>query len=244
MAQTIYASFADASMAEKAAGALLDYGVRQEDLSLVANDKYGRARVTEGRQIDPDAVNRTFRGNWGDYDSTMSAGDIPDAGYRGGVAAPDRPSTMNPDVYDPIDRSNLDTQDRDLENAAKHGLSTTTPADVGVGAVKGAGWGLGLGIIASVASLAVPGIGWVAGGGALAAALAGTVGTTIGGAIVGGVAGYLKDQGMPEPVAQDYGKNIENGGALLGVTVPSGKVDPATAEQILSKYGAANISPY
>ncbi len=34
--KTIYASFADAAQAEKAAGALLDYGVRAEDISLVA----------------------------------------------------------------------------------------------------------------------------------------------------------------------------------------------------------------
>lgn len=35
MGNTIYASFADASLAEKAAGALLDYGVRSEDLSVI-----------------------------------------------------------------------------------------------------------------------------------------------------------------------------------------------------------------
>jgi len=39
MAQTIYASFADASLAEKAAGALLDYGVRNEDISLVSRER-------------------------------------------------------------------------------------------------------------------------------------------------------------------------------------------------------------
>ena len=41
----LYASFADASLAEKAAGALLDYGVRQEDISLVAHDNYGQTRA-------------------------------------------------------------------------------------------------------------------------------------------------------------------------------------------------------
>ncbi len=37
MAHTIYASFADAGLAEKAAGALLDHGVRNEDISIVAH---------------------------------------------------------------------------------------------------------------------------------------------------------------------------------------------------------------
>ncbi|HSI72238.1 MAG TPA: hypothetical protein VK934_03605 [Fimbriimonas sp.] len=37
MGNTIYASFADPSLAEKAAGALLDHGVRSEDLSIVSS---------------------------------------------------------------------------------------------------------------------------------------------------------------------------------------------------------------
>src|SRR5579883_1822531 len=254
MAQTIYASFADASLAEKAAGALLDYGVRQEDLSLVANDQYGRARVTEGREVDRDAVDRNFRGDWSNAasNSTQSAGDRvaqagdrtmaaasgavgadntamnydaaaderaaqadlradeanADAGYRGGVAAPERPATVYPGnnytgtantgaVYtdtadnEAMDRSDLDTEDRGTESAAKHGISTT-----------------------------------------------------IGGAIAGGVTGYLKDQGVPDTVAANYSKDVENGGALLAVTVPSNNVDAGTAEQILGKYGATNVSSY
>lgn len=39
MAQTLYASFNDASLAEKAAGALLDHGARNEDISIVARDE-------------------------------------------------------------------------------------------------------------------------------------------------------------------------------------------------------------
>jgi len=307
MAQTIYASFADASLAEKAAGALLDYGVRQEDLSLVANDQYGRARVTEGREVDRDAVDRNFRGDWSNAasNSTQSAGDRvaqagdrtmaaasgavgadntamnydaaaderaaqadlradeanADAGYRGGVAAPERPATVYPGnnytgtantgaVYtdtadnEAMDRSDLDTEDRGTESAAKHGISTTTAGDAESGALKGAGWGLGLGILGIIASLAVPGVGWVAGGGALATAIGGAIGTTIGGAIAGGVTGYLKDQGVPDTVAANYSKDVENGGALLAVTVPSNNVDAGTAEQILGKYGATNVSSY
>lgn len=265
MAQTIYASFADASLAEKAAGALLDYGVRQEDLSLVANNQYGQARVTEGRNIDLDAVNRTFRGSW----------DTDDAGYRGGVAAPERtvgaypnnytgtPTVVpvetdyntagtNVDTYNntgdmnagAVDRNDVDTEDRGTEEAAKHGISTTTAGDAESGAAKGAGWGLGIGIIGILASLAVPGVGWVVGGGALATAIAGAIGTTVAGAIAGGVTGYLKDQGVPDQVAATYSQNVENGGALLAVTVPSGNVDAGTAEQLLNKYGATNVSSY
>jgi hypothetical protein len=38
MASNLYATFVDSAQAEKAAGALLDYGVRKEDLSLVTNN--------------------------------------------------------------------------------------------------------------------------------------------------------------------------------------------------------------
>src|SRR5579862_9126995 len=38
MTDTIYASFADAALAEKAAGALLDRGAKNEDISIVSRD--------------------------------------------------------------------------------------------------------------------------------------------------------------------------------------------------------------
>lgn len=40
MTNTLYASFSTTSDAERAAGALLDHGVRQEDISFVANESY------------------------------------------------------------------------------------------------------------------------------------------------------------------------------------------------------------
>ena len=46
MSFTLYASFQDVLMAEKAAGALLDHGVRSQDMSLVANDAARGARLT------------------------------------------------------------------------------------------------------------------------------------------------------------------------------------------------------
>ena len=76
MAQTLYASFADASLAEKAAGALLDYGVRKEDISLVANNERGQAQRTEGAALDTSAGVGRSVGNAGDraVDDTKSVG--------------------------------------------------------------------------------------------------------------------------------------------------------------------------
>jgi hypothetical protein len=46
MGQTLYAAFADASLAEKAAGALLDHGVRNEDISLVSAQRQDHPGTT------------------------------------------------------------------------------------------------------------------------------------------------------------------------------------------------------
>ena len=194
----LYASFADAIQAEKAAGALLDYGVLQEDVSLVAHDEYGKTRasnVGEGR-----------------------------------VRVYNNDSAAEPKS--------------DTENSAKHGISTTTGADAGAGAIKGTGVGLGVGVLASIAALAVPGIGTVLGAGLLASALGATALTAGAGAIAGGVTGYLKDQGVPSDAAQHYHNAVEQGGAFLSINVPSGKVDAATAQEVLGKYGAGNVNSY
>ena len=68
MGNTLYAAFADAGQAEKAAGALLDYGVRSEDISLVRQAPDGTAVTTEyasapgstyGTSSDPSIVGGT-----------------------------------------------------------------------------------------------------------------------------------------------------------------------------------------
>lgn len=296
----LYASFADASLAEKAAGALLDYGVRQEDLSLVAHDQYGQTRESYTTQAGAapgagygavgDAQYGTAtsaaagigRGasNVGDsaVDVTRSAGDrLAQVGDRlaGGVsgafgaegtaagydtAAAERADQAdvragNAGVYsatstsgdlNPLDQGGPDSaaSQGDTATAAKHGISTTTPEDAGEGAVKGTGIGLGVGILASLAALTVPGIGLVLGGGALAAALGATALTAGAGAIAGGATGYLKDQGVPHEAAERYHGTVQGGGAVLSVNIPSGDVDQATAEAVLSKYGAADVNAY
>jgi hypothetical protein len=128
--------------------------------------------------------------------------------------------------------------------AAEEGISTTTPADAASGAVSGAGIGLGIGALAALASLFIPGVGLVTGGGALAAALSAAGATTAAGAVAGGVTGYLKDQGMPDMATEHYGKAVEQGGAVIAVRLPSGKVERAEAEEVISKYQAANLNAF
>lgn len=242
MTQTLYASFADAALAEKAAGALLDYGILEDDLSLVTNDASLRTEDAEDRAIE----SRGFQmpADW----QAASAGRTPSpAGYSPLQETGDprynaatETITYGEDDAMVEDDLAVDTYS-DTEIAAKRGLSTTTPADAGAGAVKGAGFGLGVGVLAGLASLFVPGVGLVFGGGAFASALAGAAATTAAGAVVGGVTGYLKDQGLPEEVATRYHTSIQQGGAILSLTLPSGNVDEETALQIVSKYGATDV---
>jgi uncharacterized membrane protein len=55
MAQTIYATFPDPSLAEKAAGALLDHGARNEDISLISRDHRDEQRNRENADYAADA---------------------------------------------------------------------------------------------------------------------------------------------------------------------------------------------
>ena len=219
MAETLYASFADASMAEKAAGALMDHGADSDAISLVAHESSFRDRKDSAAHSATLEERRPPA-----YPETTTAG----------VYATGSPTPV-------IDNPIADDED-DLD--AKSGISTTTAGDAAAGAVKGAAIGLGAGALAAVASLMIPGFGFILGGGALATAIAGAAGATAAGAVAGGVYGYLKDQGVPEDVAMRYEEAYRAGGAVLSVTVPSNDLDRMTAESILAKYGAANVGTY
>ena len=139
----------------------------------------------------------------------------------------------------------LDFQSKDYHEVAanvNHGLTTTTGADAAVGAVKGAGIGLGVGVIATLASLAIPGFGIVTGGGALVTALISAAATTAGGAVAGGVGGYLQDQGVDERVAVDVEAALRHGSAVVIVKCPSGTVGESEIHEILAKYGGLTFS--
>jgi hypothetical protein len=187
MKQTIYATFTDIENAERATGALLDFGVRAEDVSLVAHEQHaGRAKY---------------------YVEDME------------------PLPRNEDL------------------SAKTGISTTTGEDAASGALTGSTIGLGLGVIVALASIFLPGVGLIAGGGALSLALSGLAGTTGAGAIAGGVLGFLKDQGVPEHVANVYAETYHEGGAILAVNVP-GNVSRGEIESVLNKYNGLHVGEY
>lgn len=99
------------------------------------------------------------------------------------------------------------------------------------GAIGGGVVGGVLGLLAGVGALAIPGIGPIVAGGALASTLAGA-GI---GAAAGGLLGALMGMGIPEEEARYYERGLQEGGILL--TVDAG-ARAAEAEQILSGAGA------
>lgn len=131
----------------------------------------------------------------------------------------------------------IEGEAQDLREHAQKGITVTTVGDATTGAMKGAGIGLGLGAVAAIASVALPGVGIVLGGGALATAIAGLAGATAAGAVAGGVTGYLVDQGVEPHHVQSFTSTVETGGALIGVTCPSGDVDGFHIRNLLEKYG-------
>lgn len=127
---------------------------------------------------------------------------------------------------------------------AKSGITTTTVADAGVGAVKGTVGGVVVGLLGALASLIIPGFGLVMGGGALAMALGAAAGTAAAGAITGGVIGYLKDQGLPEHEIEQLDGVVSKGGALLSVNAPSGNIEQPEIEALLVKYNAGILQSH
>jgi hypothetical protein len=187
----------------------------------------------------------------------IQTGPEPGSSYR---YDPLRPSVPNPSMAQatiprpdvppiaantPIDVVEHDSRhivdmNRELPEAAS-GITTTTGADAAKGAAEGGAIGLGLGLLLGLAAVAVPGIGWVAGAGALVAGL--TAATGVAGGIAGGVYGYLKDMGIPQHVARRLSDHLETGGPILSVTV-SGVVTEGEVITLLKKYGATSAEAF
>ncbi|HVF65659.1 MAG TPA: hypothetical protein VNE58_16855 [Casimicrobiaceae bacterium] len=115
----------------------------------------------------------------------------------------------------------------------------TTDADAtsatAKGAVTGAVVGGGAGLAASLAGLAIPGIGPIIAAGPIVATLAGA-GT---GAVAGGLIGGLVDLGVPESEAEYYAESVRRGGALVTVRADEARADEVTS--IMRQRGAVDI---
>lgn len=102
-------------------------------------------------------------------------------------------------------------------------------------AVDGARYGGGIGILASLAALAIPGVGPFIAGGALATVIAG-LGV---GAAAGGVLGALTTMGISHDDARLYERAVTEGGVFVSVHCN----DPMEPEvmRLLAEHGARDL---
>jgi hypothetical protein len=118
-----------------------------------------------------------------------------------------------------------------------HEKGTKAPEGASAGAGTGAVIGGGLGWLAGIGALAIPGLGPFIAAGPIMAALAGA---GVGGA-VGGVAGALIGMGIPEYEAKRYEGRVKEGGILLSVHSDNSEWTKR-AKDILERTGAQDIA--
>lgn len=126
---------------------------------------------------------------------------------------------------------NLGGQSMGVEKASKGPEGATT------GATSGAVLGGGLGLLAGIGAVAIPGLGPFIAAGPIMAALAGAgVGGT-----VGGIAGALIGLGIPEYEAKRYEGYLRKDGILISVHCDTSR-QISLAKEILKITGAEDIS--
>jgi Heat induced stress protein YflT len=117
-------------------------------------------------------------------------------------------------------------RDRTQQEAMTEATGTQAAEGAATGAMSGGVVGGVIGLLAGVGALAIPGIGPVIAGGALASTLAGA-GI---GAAAGGLLGALVGMGIPEEDARHFERGFQEGGVLVTVQAGSRSTE---ARQIL-----------
>src|SRR5437588_9800798 len=118
-----------------------------------------------------------------------------------------------------------------------HEKSTKAPEGTATGATSGAVIGGGLGWLAGIGALAIPGLGPLIAAGPIVAALAGAGA----GGVVGGITGALVGMGIPEYEAKRYEGRVKEGGILLSVHCDDSNWTKR-AKEILERTGAEDVT--
>jgi len=132
--------------------------------------------------------------------------------------------------------NNADGQyDQYKNNAAVYDAPDHSIHGVGAGAITGTFVGGGLGLLAGLGMLAIPGFGPVVAAGWIVSTIAGA-GI---GAAAGGLLGALVDAGVPHEEAQLYNEGVRRGGTLIAVKSPDDMANRVA--EVLNRFGAVNI---
>jgi len=133
-----------------------------------------------------------------------------------------------------------DTLDNMSEGEArKEAMADGAKTGAGTGAVIGTGVGGVLGLLASLGTIWIPGIGPIVAAGPLVATLTGAGVGAAAGAALGGLVGALTKVGVPEHDAHFYAEAVRRGGALVIVRAEDDRVDDIA--DILGEHGAVDV---
>src|SRR5579863_2206052 len=152
------------------------------------------------------------------------------AGVEGAVDALQSAGFRNTDIS-VLFPENVGTKDF----AVKKG--TKAPEGTATGATSGAVIGGGLGWLAGIGALAIPGLGPLIAAGPIVALLAGAGA----GGTLGGLTGALIGLGIPEYEAKRYEGRVKQGGILLSVHCDDSKWTKR-AKELLERTGATDIA--
>jgi hypothetical protein len=156
--------------------------------------------------------------------------------YRDELAAGDAVDALQAAGFRNTDISVLFPENEGTKDFAVR-KDTKAPEGTATGATTGAVIGGGLGWLAGIGALAIPGVGPLIAAGPIVAAL---TGVGVGGAI-GGITGALVGMGIPEYEAKRYEGRVKEGGILL--SVHSDNSDwTRKAKDILERTGAEDVS--
>jgi len=118
-----------------------------------------------------------------------------------------------------------------------HEHHTKAPEGATAGAVAGTALGGGLGWLAGIGALAIPGLGPLIAAGPIMAALSGAA---VGGTL-GGLTGALIGMGIPEFEAKRYEGKVKGGAALISVHTENSD-ETSRAKEIFEQHRAEDIT--
>lgn len=156
--------------------------------------------------------------------------------YRTRMSAENAVDALRAEEFRNTDISVLLPENEGTKDFA-HEKNTKAPEGATTGATSGAIIGGGLGWLAGIGALAIPGLGPFIAAGPIMAALAG-VGA---GGAIGGFTGALIGMGIPEYEAKRYEGRVKEGGILLSVHCDDSNWTKR-AKQILEQTGAEDVS--
>jgi hypothetical protein len=156
--------------------------------------------------------------------------------YRDRLGVENAVDTLRQEEFRNTDISVLFPENAGTKDFA-HEKNTKAPEGATAGATSGAVIGGGLGWLAGIGALAIPGLGPLIAAGPIVALLAGA---GAGGAL-GGLTGALIGLGIPEYEAKRYEGRVKQGGILLSVHCDDSKWTKR-AKEILEHTGADDIS--